>query len=118
MPGLKRECSSCQKVMRSDNLKIHEKVCKGKKDLLPNYMNKEVSGHQPKNPVASRKVSNFINDIVNKDTTASPQPIALPPKDPLMKTLKKKPAFQSKNLSDESDDDDESLMVVDEGTNS
>ena len=75
MPGAKRECSSCQKVMRSDNLKIHEKVCKGRKDLLPNYINKEVSGLQPKNPVASKKVSDFIN----KDTTASAQPITLPP---------------------------------------
>ena len=77
MPGAKRECRSCQKVMRSDNLKIHEMICKGRKDLLPNYMNKEVSGQQPKNPVVSKKVSNFINEIINKDTTASAQPIAI-----------------------------------------
>ena len=31
MPGAKRECSICQRVMRSDNLKIHEKICKGSK---------------------------------------------------------------------------------------
>ena len=74
-------------------------------------MNKEVSGQQPKIPVASRKVSNFINDIVNKD-----KPIAPPLKDLLMKTLEKKPTFQPKNLSDESDDDDESVIVVDKGT--
>ena len=29
MPGKKRECKGCQRVMRSDNLKKHEKICRG-----------------------------------------------------------------------------------------
>ena len=29
MPGKKRACNGCQKVMRSDNLKKHDKICKG-----------------------------------------------------------------------------------------
>ena len=29
MPGQKRECRSCRKMMRSDNLKNHEKICTG-----------------------------------------------------------------------------------------
>ena len=29
MPGKKRECNSCRKLMRSDNLKNHEKICTG-----------------------------------------------------------------------------------------
>ena len=66
MPGAKRECRSCQKVMRSDNLKIHQKICKGRNDLLPNYMNKEVSAQQPKNLVASKKVS--LQDIEDPPT--------------------------------------------------
>ena len=56
-------------------------------------MNKEVSGHQPKKPVVSKKVSDFINEIINKGTTASAQPITLPPK----KILEKKSTFQPKN---------------------
>ena len=41
----------------------HKKICKGGKDVPQdqNYMNKEVSGHQPKKPVVSKKVSDFIN---------------------------------------------------------
>lgn len=33
MPGKKLTCSTCSKIMRSDNLKRHRKVCRGGKGM-------------------------------------------------------------------------------------
>ena len=40
MAGKKRECKSCRKMMRSDNLKKHEKICR---EGTPSDMFKEIS---------------------------------------------------------------------------
>ena len=37
MPGKKRECNGCGKLMRSDNLKNHKKVCRGLQSMAKTY---------------------------------------------------------------------------------
>ena len=61
MPGKQKECSTCHKQMRSDNLLRHENVCEGKNrttltsDSKYNYQKK---GND-------LQLSRFANNIIN-----------------------------------------------------
>ena len=77
MPGKKVECTSCGKVMRSDNLKRHQKIC-----------GDSSSNVKSKNPRLYASDNSFINDcdakqikighgikksyVVKEDTTEYP----------------------------------------------
>ena len=67
MPGKKRECTRCHKLMRSDNLKNHMKICIGSDQFLPtdniqDHSSNVLSVLKPTNPMTSSK---RINDIIN-----------------------------------------------------
>ena len=76
MPGAKRQCSNCQKTMRSDNLRKHKKICKERKGSQSQDLNKEVSeansAQQPLELSKKSVISEIINQILNKDTTSPP----------------------------------------------
>ena len=64
MPGKQRECRGCQKVMRSDNLKKHEKICKGftKKDMT---IDSSLRYIQPGQPVLNSEQQSYVDDIIS-----------------------------------------------------
>ena len=107
MPCKMVRCNHCQKEMRSDNLKRHEKKCRGQVinnsdhnslqyiDLLPSAaaagMSKPQDSQQykdlvpntaSKSPVSNLKVSAIIGAIVNNGEpstpVSSPEPLAIP----------------------------------------
>ena len=80
MPGKQRECRGCQKVMRSDNLKKHEKICKGliKKDMT---IDSSLRYIQPGQPVLNSKQQSYVDNIIQNGIQKSKrdvQPAELP----------------------------------------
>ena len=64
MPGKQGACEGCHKVMRSDNLKKHEMVCKGfnRKSML---IDSSLHYIQPQEPALNRYQKDDIRDLVN-----------------------------------------------------
>ena len=87
MPGKQRECRGCQKVMRSDNLKKHEKICNGftKKDMT---IDSSLRYIQPGQPVLYSEQQSYVNDIIQNGIQRSKRDVQ-PAKVP--RSLTKKP---------------------------
>ena len=55
MPGKKYECGGCKRMMRSDNLKKHEKICK----------RKEIMGYPTRHQTIPQEHGDIVGDIIN-----------------------------------------------------
>ena len=66
MPGKQKECSTCHKQMRSDNLLRHENVSEGKKRTILTSDSKYDYQKKGNDLQLSRFANNLIND--NQDS--------------------------------------------------
>ena len=90
MPGNKYECSGCKKLMRSDNLKKHEKICK---------MNQEP------NPIQPRDREKIVEDILNNvsqraNMNVEPMTNKVPLKKLMNQTVQKVPNISDIEMTD------------------
>ena len=87
MPGKQRACGGCQKVMRSDNLKKHEMVCKGfnRENML---IDSSLHYIQPQQPTLNRHrkddIGDLINNVVQGAKRDSTKTSSIPPKKPVI----------------------------------
>ena len=93
MPGKKYECGGCKRMMRSDNLKIHKKICKRKEildsplrqEIIPQRHSETVGGIINNNPVKVPILGDIINKVVQGSDDMTIKPMT-----------NKKPNFQPK----------------------
>lgn len=76
MPGKKYECGGCKKIMRSDNLKKHEKICK----------RKEIMGYPTRHQdqTIPQEQGDIVGDVIN---SKAPYMLAKKPVVKMKKTL-------------------------------
>ena len=87
MPGKQRACEGCHKVMRSDNLKKHEMVCKGfnRKNMLIDSSLHYIQPQQPTlNPHRKEDIGNLINNVVQGAKQDLTKTSLIPPKKPVI----------------------------------
>ena len=71
MPGKKYKCGGCQRVMRSDNLNKHEKICRGsprKESSVDSSLHHDLKKQPTLNPHERQKddVGDIMNSVVRR----------------------------------------------------
>ena len=106
MPGKKRECTGCHRLMRSDNLKNHIKKCIGsvQSQFLPTDNIQDQSSNIFRAPVKppNPKISALVDAIVNDDSSA-----------PLMKEIPNEKDLSDFDTEESSEDDVPDLISMD-----